>query len=48
MAYTGPSEITSIAWSPQIPGMSMNTGQTTAPGEWMAVAMGRTIKALKV
>jgi WD repeat-containing protein 68 len=37
MAYTGVSEISSLAWSPQISG-----------GEWLAFAMGRTIKALKV
>ncbi|KDQ57671.1 hypothetical protein JAAARDRAFT_130798 [Jaapia argillacea MUCL 33604] len=48
MAYAAQSEITGLAWSPQIAGMSMNTGQTTAPGEWLAIAMGRSIKALKV
>ena len=48
MAYTGASEITNMAWSPQIAGMAMNTGHTTGPGEWIAVAMGRSIKALKV
>ncbi len=48
MAYTGASEIVNMAWSPQIPGMAMNTGHTTGPGEWIAIAMGRSIKALKV
>ncbi|KAI0343110.1 WD40 repeat-like protein [Trametopsis cervina] len=47
MAYTGPAEIVNLAWSPQIAGMTMNTGHST-PGEWIAVAMGKTIKALKV
>lgn len=47
MAYTGPAEITNLAWSPQIGAMSMNTGHSTA-GEWIAVAMGKTVKALKV
>ncbi|TBU44715.1 WD40 repeat-like protein [Dichomitus squalens] len=48
MAYTGASEIVNMAWSPQIAGMSMNTGHSTAPGEWIAIAMGKSIKALKV
>ena len=48
MAYTGASEIANMAWSPQIAGLSMPTGHTTAPGEWVAVAMGKSIKALKV
>jgi len=48
MAYTGQSEITNMAWSPQIAGMTMNTGHSTAPGEWLAIAMGKSIKALKV
>ena len=42
------SEIVNMAWSPQIAGMSMNTGHSTAPGEWIAIAMGKSIKALKV
>ncbi|KAI0644420.1 WD40 repeat-like protein [Trametes meyenii] len=48
MAYTGASEIANLAWSPQIASMAMNTGHTTAAGEWIAVAMGKSIKALKV
>lgn len=48
MAYNGSSEVTSLAWSPTIMGMTLGNGQTTAPGEWLAIAMGRTIKALKV
>ncbi|KAL7281062.1 WD40 repeat-like protein [Trametes coccinea BRFM310] len=48
MAYTGAAEIANLAWSPQIASMAMNTGHSTAPGEWIAVAMGKSIKALKV
>ncbi|KAL0956129.1 hypothetical protein HGRIS_002295 [Hohenbuehelia grisea] len=48
MAYTAPSQITNLAWSPQIPGMVMNTGHSTATGEWIAIALGKSIKALKV
>ena len=48
MAYTAPSQITNLAWSPQIPGMTMNSGYSTVTGEWLAIASGKTIKALKV
>ncbi|KAI0819318.1 WD40 repeat-like protein [Trametes gibbosa] len=48
MAYTGAGEIASLAWSPHIASMTMNTGHSTAPGEWIAVAMGKAVKALKV
>ncbi|GBE81591.1 WD40 repeat-like protein [Sparassis latifolia] len=48
MAYTGQSEIVNLAWSPQIAGMAMHNGYSTAPGEWLAIAMGRSIRALKV
>ncbi|KAG5637222.1 hypothetical protein H0H81_005344 [Sphagnurus paluster] len=48
MAYTAPSQITNLAWSPQIQGMTMNTGHSTVTGEWLAIASGKTIKALKV
>ncbi|KAH9839426.1 WD40 repeat-like protein [Rhodofomes roseus] len=48
MAYTGASEINNLAWSPQIAGMTMHSGHSTDPGEWIAVAMGKSIKALKV
>jgi DDB1- and CUL4-associated factor 7 len=48
MAYTASKEITNLAWSPQIAGMTMNTGHSTAPGEWIAIASGKSIKALKV
>ncbi|KAG6828747.1 hypothetical protein H0H87_001006 [Tephrocybe sp. NHM501043] len=48
MAYTASSQITNLAWSPQIPGMAMHTGHSTATGEWLAIVSGKTIKALKV
>ncbi|KAI5123856.1 hypothetical protein M0805_005673 [Coniferiporia weirii] len=48
LAYTAPSEISNLCWSPQIAGMTMASGHSTAPGEWVAIAMGRSIKALKV
>lgn len=49
MAYSAPAEITNLAWSPQIAPMTMsNSGITTAAGEWLAVVMGKSIKALKV
>ncbi|EDR08916.1 uncharacterized protein LACBIDRAFT_249168 [Laccaria bicolor S238N-H82] len=48
MAYTAPSHITNLAWSPPIQGMTMNTGHMTLAGEWLAIASGKTIKALKV
>ncbi|KAF9264193.1 WD40 repeat-like protein, partial [Marasmius fiardii PR-910] len=48
MAYTAPSQITNLAWSPPIQGITTNTGHSTATGEWIAIACGRTIRALKV
>ena len=48
MAFTAPSQVTNLAWSPPIPGMAMNTNYSTSPGEWIAVACGKVIKALKV
>ncbi|KIM91995.1 hypothetical protein PILCRDRAFT_809991 [Piloderma croceum F 1598] len=48
MAFSAQNEITNLAWSPQIAGMTMNTGHSTAPGEWIAIAIGKSIKALKV
>ncbi|EIW83309.1 WD40 repeat-like protein [Coniophora puteana RWD-64-598 SS2] len=48
MAYSAQGEVTNLAWSPQIPTMTMNTGHITPPGEWLALASGKSIKALKV
>jgi WD repeat-containing protein 68 len=48
MAYTAVGQITNLAWSPHMPGMTMNTGYSTATGEWVAITYGKTLKALKV
>lgn len=48
MAYSAQAEVTNVAWSPHIAPMTMNSGLTTAAGEWLAIVMGKTIKALKV
>ncbi|KIY63353.1 WD40 repeat-like protein [Cylindrobasidium torrendii FP15055 ss-10] len=48
MAYTAPSQITNLAWSPVIKGMPMNGGFSTSTGEWIAIASGKSIRALKV
>ncbi|THH05821.1 hypothetical protein EW145_g4522 [Phellinidium pouzarii] len=48
LAYTAPAEISNLCWSPQIAGMTMASGHSTAPGEWVAIVMGRNIRALKV
>ncbi|KAL5485044.1 hypothetical protein ACEPAI_7686 [Sanghuangporus weigelae] len=47
-AYTAPAEIGNLCWSPQIAGMAMASGHSTAPGEWVAITMGKSVKALKV
>lgn len=44
MAYTGPAEVVNAAWSPKIGGVA---GHVPA-GEWIAIAMGKSIRALKV
>ncbi|KAJ3773400.1 WD40 repeat-like protein [Lentinula raphanica] len=46
-AYTASSQITNLAWSPLIQGLTLTTGQSTA-GEWVAIACGKSVKALKV
>jgi WD repeat-containing protein 68 len=48
MAYTATTQITNLAWSPQIQGTAMNNGYSTVAGEWLAIASGKAIKALKV
>jgi len=48
MAYTASGQVTNLAWSPQIPGLTMNSGYSTATGEWLAIASGKTLKALKI
>jgi WD repeat-containing protein 68 len=48
MAYTAGGFITNLAWSPQMPSMTLNTGMPTASGEWLAIVSGQSIRALKV
>jgi WD repeat-containing protein 68 len=48
MCYTAPTQVTNLAWSPLIQGMTLPNGLTTSAGEWVAVCAGKTIKALKV
>jgi len=48
MAYTAQSEINNLTWSPPMSSMGLMNGYQTAPGEWVAVANGRTVKVLKV
>ncbi|KAF9008008.1 WD40 repeat-like protein [Cyathus striatus] len=48
MAYTAPGQVTNVAWSPVIQGMSINTGYSTATGEWLAITSGKSVKALKI
>ncbi|KAG6886263.1 hypothetical protein C0993_006673 [Termitomyces sp. T159_Od127] len=48
MAYTALSQVTSLAWSPQIQGVAMHTGHSTVTGEWLAIVSGKAVKALKV
>lgn len=49
MAYTGASEIVNMGWSPKIGGLAGVGGQGhTTPGEWIAIAMGKSVRALKV
>jgi len=48
MAYTSGAEISNMAWSPYMNSMTTNTGHSTGPGEWLVIAMGREIQALKV
>ncbi|KIK68834.1 hypothetical protein GYMLUDRAFT_34827 [Collybiopsis luxurians FD-317 M1] len=46
-AYTAMSQITNLAWSPVLQGVAMGSSQSTV-GEWVAIACGKTVKALKV
>jgi len=47
LAYAAPSEINNLTWSPPMGSMNLG-GVPTSGGEWIAIAAGRTIKALKV
>ncbi|KAJ1299746.1 hypothetical protein OPQ81_007332 [Rhizoctonia solani] len=48
LAWTGPSEISNLAWSPPMAGFSLGGGVQSQPGEWVVAAMGKSIRALKI
>lgn len=48
MAHTASSQIATLAWSPIIQGMQMSSGHSTPTGEWLAIAHGKSIRALRV
>jgi DDB1- and CUL4-associated factor 7 len=49
LAYTAPTEVNNLAWSPPLPQMSVpSSGAVIANGEWLAMALGKTVKVLRV
>ncbi|KAF8730679.1 WD40 repeat-like protein, partial [Rhizoctonia solani] len=48
LAWTGPGEISNMAWSPPMAGFSLGGGIQSQPGEWVVAAMGKSIRALKI
>ncbi|KAG9077104.1 hypothetical protein FS749_011038 [Ceratobasidium sp. UAMH 11750] len=48
MAYAAPSEISNLAWSPPMAGFSLGNGVHSQPGEWVVMAMGKSVRALKI
>ncbi|KIM32051.1 hypothetical protein M408DRAFT_64009 [Serendipita vermifera MAFF 305830] len=47
LAYSAPSEISNLTWSPVIPPFQLASGYI-AGGEWVAATMGKTIRCLRV
>ncbi|KZV82518.1 WD40 repeat-like protein [Exidia glandulosa HHB12029] len=47
LAYSAAGEINNIAWSAPIPAITVGNSVGVAQGEWLAVAMGKTVKVLK-
>ncbi|KAG9042610.1 hypothetical protein FS837_010627 [Tulasnella sp. UAMH 9824] len=47
-AYLAPSEVNNLTWSPPMTSLALGGGLQTAPGEWIAIATGKTVKVLKV
>ncbi|KAG9018597.1 hypothetical protein FRB90_011265 [Tulasnella sp. 427] len=47
-SYLAPSEVNNLTWSPPMTSLSLGGGMQTAPGEWIAIATGKTVKVLKV
>lgn len=52
LAYTAPGEVNNLAWSPNLVGGAYTRedgrGAMAPSGEWVAIAAGRSIRALKV
>lgn len=49
LAYTANCEISNFAWSPPLPQMGVpGSGPIIAGGEWLAMALGKTVKVLRV
>lgn len=52
LAYTAPTEVSNLAWSPNLIGGAYTRedgrGSMAPSGEWVAIAAGRSIRALKV
>ncbi|KZS98391.1 WD40 repeat-like protein [Sistotremastrum niveocremeum HHB9708] len=48
LAWSGQSEINNIAWSPQLPRFTLSNGFSTSQSEWVAIAMGKSVKCLRV
>ncbi|KAF8520323.1 WD40 repeat-like protein [Hysterangium stoloniferum] len=46
LAYTAPGEINNLAWSPPL--SSLGSGPAIPSGEWLAMAIGKTVKVLRV
>ncbi|EJD52650.1 WD40 repeat-like protein [Auricularia subglabra TFB-10046 SS5] len=47
LSYSSQAEINNLAWSAPIPAISVGSGLGVQAGEWLALAMGRTVKVLK-
>ena len=48
LAYTAPCEVNNFAWSPPLPQMGGGGSAVIAGGEWMAMALGKTVKVLRI
>ncbi|KAG8794245.1 hypothetical protein FRC17_008322 [Serendipita sp. 399] len=46
LAYSAPSEIGNVIWSPVIPPFQLASGFTSA-GEWVAATSGKTLRCLR-
>jgi len=48
LAYQAMGEINNLTWSPPMTSLSLGGGLQTSPGEWIAIASGKSVKVLKV